>query len=223
MYVDKTCHITKVQHVLPNKCKVTLTIFTILRLQSIIFKLVDRLFLFIQPVKYQPDFPYIRHVPLLRIHLFTFIQVLCLGILWAVKTIKAISIGFPLMSMRFLEAPHRCKKTGACRSDGLLHDRRLEIDRQIFGLLVLATGVVRKMLECVYTQNELKWIDDLLPGKSANEKKEKSAVPYKTFNGNINNAYLNGSKDDVMSKPKFFVSEECEISERKNGQGNTKL
>lgn len=36
--------------------------------------------------------------------------------------------------MRFLEAPHRCKKTGACRSDGLLHDRRLEIDRQIFGL-----------------------------------------------------------------------------------------
>ncbi|KAJ8313637.1 hypothetical protein KUTeg_008198 [Tegillarca granosa] len=148
-------------------------------------QLVDRLFLFIQPVKYQPDFPYIRHVPLLRIHLFTFIQVLCLGILWAVKTIKAISIGFPLM--------------------------------------VLATGVVRKMLECVYTQNELKWIDDLLPGKSANEKKEKSAVPYKTFNGNINNAYLNGSKDDVMSKPKFFVSEECEISERKNGQGNTKL
>ncbi|KAJ8307194.1 hypothetical protein KUTeg_015278 [Tegillarca granosa] len=36
--------------------------------------------------------------------------------------------------MRFLEAPHRCKKTGACRSDGLLHDWRLEIDRQIFGL-----------------------------------------------------------------------------------------
>ena len=61
------------------------------------FQLVDRLFLFIQPVKYQPDLPYVRHVPLWRIHIFTIIQVLCLAILWVVKTIKVISIGFPMM------------------------------------------------------------------------------------------------------------------------------
>ncbi|KAH3715008.1 sodium bicarbonate cotransporter 3-like [Dreissena polymorpha] len=96
---------------------------------------VDRLFLFIQPVKYQPDLPYLRHVQLYRVHIFTIIQILCLVVLWVVKSIKLISIGFPMM--------------------------------------VLATGVVRKMMEWYYTQYELSFLDDLLPGKHAEKTEER--------------------------------------------------
>ncbi|XP_033761827.1 sodium bicarbonate cotransporter 3-like isoform X1 [Pecten maximus] len=148
---------------------------------------VDRLFLFFQPVKYQPDLPYIRHVPLWRIHMFTIIQILCLVILWVVKTIKAISIGFPL--------------------------------------LVLATGVVRKLLECVYTQNELRYIDDLLPGvKDKGKDKEKHSVPYKSFDGNGSSGKNGVKNGDSLSKPSFFLSEECELNKRSGGNSkNTKL
>ncbi|KAK3108694.1 hypothetical protein FSP39_013514 [Pinctada imbricata] len=152
-------------------------------------QLVDRLFLFIQPAKYQPDLPYVRHVPLYRIHLFTIIQVLCLGILWVVKTIKAISISFPLM--------------------------------------VLATGVVRKILECYFTQDDLKWIDDLLPGKAKHntEKTIVSTVPYKNFNGNssVTSSTMDIHDKDNSLKPTFFVSDECDIRNRSKEQGNTKL
>jgi hypothetical protein len=39
---------------------------------------------------------------------------------------------------------------------------------------VLATGVVRKVIECFFTQKELRWLDDLLPG--AGKKKESEKV-----------------------------------------------
>lgn len=136
-------------------------------------QLVDRLFLFVQPVKYQPDLTYLRHVQLYRVHIFTVLQVLCLGVLWAVKSIKAISIGFPLM--------------------------------------VLATGVVRKILECYYTQYELKYLDDLLPGKHAEKPGDKERMI-----GRMNYAFdeppaykpslTNGEK----KKPVFFVDENDE-------------
>ncbi|XP_060608541.1 electrogenic sodium bicarbonate cotransporter 1-like isoform X2 [Ruditapes philippinarum] len=136
-------------------------------------QLVDRLFLFVQPVKYQPDLTYLRHVQLYRVHIFTVVQVLCLGVLWAVKSIKAISIGFPLM--------------------------------------VLATGVVRKILECYYTQYELKYLDDLLPGKHAEKPGDKERMI-----GRMNYAFdeppaykpslTNGEK----KKPVFFVDENDE-------------
>ncbi|XP_061185498.1 electrogenic sodium bicarbonate cotransporter 1-like [Saccostrea echinata] len=156
-------------------------------------QLVDRLFLFIQPVKYQPDLPYVRHVPLWRIHIFTIIQVLCLAILWVVKTIKVISIGFPMM--------------------------------------VLATGVVRKLMECFFAQKELRWLDDLLPG--ANKKKDTdmngvSKVPYKSFyaSSSTNGSVLDINDKDDSIKPTFFVSDECDASimhRKSNGTGNTKL
>ena len=49
------------------------------------------------PAKYQPDHMYLRHVRINRVHLFTFFQILCLGILWVIKAIKTISIVFPVM------------------------------------------------------------------------------------------------------------------------------
>ncbi|XP_041915118.1 electrogenic sodium bicarbonate cotransporter 1 isoform X1 [Alosa sapidissima] len=57
---------------------------------------MDRLQLLLMPAKHQPDLIYLRHVPLRRIHLFTFIQVLCLALLWVLKSTVAAII-FPVM------------------------------------------------------------------------------------------------------------------------------
>ncbi|XP_078423185.1 electrogenic sodium bicarbonate cotransporter 1-like isoform X3 [Cetorhinus maximus] len=57
---------------------------------------MDRLKLLLMPPKHQPDFIYLRHVPLRRVHLFTFIQVVCLAMLWILKSTVAAII-FPVM------------------------------------------------------------------------------------------------------------------------------
>ncbi|GFR70986.1 anion exchange protein, partial [Elysia marginata] len=88
-------------------------------------QLVDRVLLYLVSPKYQPDYPYLRHVQLTRVHLYTLIQVMCLAGLWIVKTVKATSIGFPIM--------------------------------------VLGTCFIRKALDCLFTQDELIWLDHLLP------------------------------------------------------------
>ncbi|KAF5904148.1 sodium-driven chloride bicarbonate exchanger isoform X1, partial [Clarias magur] len=56
----------------------------------------DRLRLFGMPAKHQPDFIYLRHVPLRKVHLFTIIQLSCLVLLWVIKTSRA-AIVFPMM------------------------------------------------------------------------------------------------------------------------------
>ncbi|XP_055039873.2 sodium-driven chloride bicarbonate exchanger isoform X5 [Misgurnus anguillicaudatus] len=56
----------------------------------------DRLRLFGMPAKHQPDFIYLRHVPLRKVHLFTIMQLSCLVLLWVIKTSKA-AIVFPMM------------------------------------------------------------------------------------------------------------------------------
>lgn len=57
---------------------------------------MDRLKLLLMPAKHQPDLIYLRHVPLRKVHLFTFIQVLCLAMLWILKSTVA-AIVFPVM------------------------------------------------------------------------------------------------------------------------------
>ncbi|XP_072289636.1 solute carrier family 4 member 4a isoform X11 [Eucyclogobius newberryi] len=57
---------------------------------------MDRLKLLLMPAKHQPDLIYLRHVPLRKVHLFTFIQVLCLALLWILKSTVA-AIVFPVM------------------------------------------------------------------------------------------------------------------------------
>nr|AAN75454.1 Na-dependent Cl/HCO3 exchanger [Doryteuthis pealeii] len=100
-------------------------------------QLVCRVMILFMPAKYQPDYMYLRHVRTTRVHLFTFIQLVCLGILWVIKTIKKISIAFPLM--------------------------------------VLAMCFVRKAMDYIFTQRELKWLDDIMPEahKRAKEDAEK--------------------------------------------------
>ncbi|NXO42792.1 S4A4 protein, partial [Locustella ochotensis] len=56
----------------------------------------DRVRLFLMSAKHQPDLPYLRHVPLRRVHLFTIIQLLCVALLWVLKSSVAAII-FPVM------------------------------------------------------------------------------------------------------------------------------
>ncbi|XP_027138713.1 electrogenic sodium bicarbonate cotransporter 4 [Larimichthys crocea] len=91
----------------------------------------DRIKLYMMPSKHQPDFSYLRHVPLRKVHLFTLVQITCLAVLWILKS-TFLAIIFPVM---------------------------------ILGLMV-----VRKMLDMVFSQHDLAWLDDLLPEK---EKKKK--------------------------------------------------
>ncbi|XP_032192391.1 anion exchange protein 4 isoform X4 [Mustela erminea] len=55
-----------------------------------------RVQLLFMPAKQQPDLLLLRHVPLSRVHLFTAIQLACLGLLWIIKSTPAAII-FPLM------------------------------------------------------------------------------------------------------------------------------
>uniref|UniRef100_G3ULP7 Anion exchange protein n=1 Tax=Loxodonta africana TaxID=9785 RepID=G3ULP7_LOXAF len=90
----------------------------------------DRCKLFLMPAKHQPDHAFLRHVPLRRIHLFTLVQILCLAVLWILKSTMAAII-FPVM---------------------------------ILGLII-----VRRLLDFIFSQHDLAWIDNILPEK---EKKE---------------------------------------------------
>ncbi|XP_062548275.1 electroneutral sodium bicarbonate exchanger 1 isoform X11 [Armigeres subalbatus] len=57
----------------------------------------DRLMIMLMPIKYQPDYMFLRQVPIRRVHLFTVIQLACLIMLWVIKSFSSTSILFPLM------------------------------------------------------------------------------------------------------------------------------
>uniref|UniRef100_A0A8D8MPB3 Anion exchange protein n=1 Tax=Culex pipiens TaxID=7175 RepID=A0A8D8MPB3_CULPI len=54
----------------------------------------DRLRLFFMPVKHHPQVPFVRRVPTWKMHVFTFVQVLALAMLWTVKS-SSFSLAFP--------------------------------------------------------------------------------------------------------------------------------
>ncbi|CAD1476157.1 unnamed protein product, partial [Heterotrigona itama] len=88
----------------------------------------DRILIMLMPVKYQPDYMFLRQVPLKRVHVFTTIQLTCLACLWIIKSFSTTSILFPLM-------------------------------------LVVMIGI-RKSLDLMFTQRELKILDDVMPEPS---------------------------------------------------------
>ncbi|KAM9775579.1 anion exchange protein 2b isoform X1 [Syngnathus typhle] len=59
-------------------------------------QLSERMMLLLMPPKYHPDHSYVRKVRTLRMHLFTCIQMVCLGVLWAVMSTQA-SLAFPFV------------------------------------------------------------------------------------------------------------------------------
>lgn len=72
-------------------------------------QLWDRMLLLIVPKKYHPSDPYATRVQTSRMHLFTVIQVVCLAILWVVKSSKA-SLALPFVII--LTIPLRMLLTG---------------------------------------------------------------------------------------------------------------
>ncbi|XP_052424127.1 electrogenic sodium bicarbonate cotransporter 4 isoform X5 [Carassius gibelio] len=93
----------------------------------------ERMKLFLMPAKHQPDFVFLRHVPLRRVHLFTLVQITCLAVLWILKsTVAAI----------------------------------------IFPVMILGLMVVRKMLDLIFSQHDLAWLDDILPDKDKKRKED---------------------------------------------------
>ncbi|XP_034567527.1 solute carrier family 4 member 1a (Diego blood group) [Notolabrus celidotus] len=69
----------------------------------------DRMLLLITPKKYHPSDAYATRVGTLRMHLFTFIQLFCLAILWVVK-ISPFSLALPFVLI--LTVPLRMAMTG---------------------------------------------------------------------------------------------------------------
>ncbi|CAJ1076295.1 solute carrier family 4 member 1a (Diego blood group) [Xyrichtys novacula] len=69
----------------------------------------DRMLLLITPKKYHPSDAYATKVSTLRMHLFTFIQLICLAVLWMVK-ISAFSLALPFVLI--LTVPLRMVMTG---------------------------------------------------------------------------------------------------------------
>ncbi|XP_029460019.1 electrogenic sodium bicarbonate cotransporter 4 isoform X2 [Rhinatrema bivittatum] len=101
----------------------------------------DRCKLFLMPAKHQPDYAYLRHVPLRRVHLFTLVQIICLTVLWVLKsTVAAI----------------------------------------IFPVMILGLMMVRKMLDWVFPQHDLAWLDDILPErekKKQDDRRKRKKTP----------------------------------------------
>ncbi|KAM4720458.1 electrogenic sodium bicarbonate cotransporter 4 isoform 5-T5 [Anableps anableps] len=93
----------------------------------------ERIKLYLMPPKHQPDFSFLRHVPLRRVHLFTLVQIVCLAVLWILKS-TFLAIIFPVM---------------------------------ILGLMV-----VRKLLDLMFSQHDLAWLDDILPDKDKKKKED---------------------------------------------------
>uniref|UniRef100_A0A7N8YNV8 Anion exchange protein n=1 Tax=Mastacembelus armatus TaxID=205130 RepID=A0A7N8YNV8_9TELE len=94
---------------------------------------MDRLKLLLMPAKHQPDLIYLRHVPLRKVHLFTFIQILCLALLWILKsTVAAI----------------------------------------IFPVMILALVAVRKLMDYMFSQHDLSFLDDVIPEKDKKKKED---------------------------------------------------
>lgn len=59
-------------------------------------QLFDRILLMFKPPKYHPDVPFVRRVKTWRMHLFTGIQIICLALLWVVKSTPA-SLALPFV------------------------------------------------------------------------------------------------------------------------------
>ncbi|KAM9634454.1 electroneutral sodium bicarbonate exchanger 1-like [Morphnus guianensis] len=91
----------------------------------------DRLKLFWMPAKHQPDFIYLRHVPLRKVHFFTAIQLICLVLLWTIKVSRAAII-FPVMVLALVfvrKAMDFCfSKRELSFLDDLMPERKKKLD-----------------------------------------------------------------------------------------------
>ncbi|KAM9623862.1 electroneutral sodium bicarbonate exchanger 1-like [Morphnus guianensis] len=111
----------------------------------------DRLKLFWMPAKHQPDFIYLRHVPLRKVHFFTAIQLICLVLLWTIKVSRAAII-FPLMVLALVfvrKAMDLCfSKRELSFLDDLMPERKKKLD-DVSDFAVFLTIVIMVLLDFV--------------------------------------------------------------------------
>lgn len=86
---------------MPGEFSIHLVLPYILVSSLFYLQLIQRILIVFMPQKYQPDYKFLRHVPLIKVHLYTGVQIISLAALWAVKSISSISIVFPLMVGKF--------------------------------------------------------------------------------------------------------------------------
>ncbi|CAD5219178.1 unnamed protein product [Bursaphelenchus okinawaensis] len=65
-------------------------------------QLIQRVVLFFIPEKYLPVTPYTEQVGIWRMHLFTWIQIICLSFIYMVKHYKKTALAFPFVLMLFI-------------------------------------------------------------------------------------------------------------------------
>ena len=87
---------------------------------------INRILLVFMPEKHQPNYLFLRHVRTYKVHIFTFIQITSIVLLFVIKSNRSISILFPLM--------------------------------------VLALVGIRKLMDYLFTQKELFYLDDIMQG-----------------------------------------------------------
>lgn len=142
---------------------------------------MDRIFLMLMPTKHQPDYLYLRHVPLKKVHLFTIIQIGSIVLLWIIKSTSA---------------------------------------SLIFPLLVLAMVGFRKMMDYiprVFSQNDLYWLDNLMPQSKKNKEKNKkkkgndAGSAEVTVKSSKNGDVPNGNTENEEAKLLFSNSKESNI------------
>jgi hypothetical protein len=125
---------------------------------------IKRILLIFMPEKYQPNYKYLRHVKTYKVHLFTFIQIASIVLLFIIKSNKRISIFFPLM--------------------------------------VLALVGIRKMLDFIFTQRELFYLDDIMPSiiknKNQVDKEETSNFTVCLYVYEAREKFSNRTKQELL-------------------------
>ena len=114
------------------------------------------------PQKYQPDYIFLRQVKTRRVHLFTSIQLICFAMLWIIKSYKPTSIAFPLMVFFF----HWFDHVPLWR---IVQDTNIILN--VYSQLVIMI-LLRKCLEYVFSREELKALDDIMPESTKRKLKE---------------------------------------------------
>ncbi|VDK65269.1 unnamed protein product [Onchocerca ochengi] len=96
LFIGFSVFITPVIKLVP--LPVLIGIFLYMGVMSMLgLQFIQRIAMLFMPIKYQPDYIWLRLVRMKRVHLFTFFQILSIGGLFAVKYTKTFSMLFPLM------------------------------------------------------------------------------------------------------------------------------
>ncbi|XP_015035789.2 electroneutral sodium bicarbonate exchanger 1 isoform X18 [Drosophila pseudoobscura] len=114
----------------------------------------DRILIMFMPAKYQPDYMFLRQVPIKRVHLFTVIQLACLIILWLIKSFSQTSILFPLMLVVMIGIRKALDLVFTRRELKILDDIMPEMTKRAAAddlhQLDAEVGFVQKFLPCFF-------------------------------------------------------------------------